>query len=61
MKLHILFFTAIAISSTTLVGCAELQNDLGNIGKSAKDSALQRAQVEASQKVSEAVGKAFSF
>ncbi|MFZ7165595.1 hypothetical protein ACLSYV_08800 [Avibacterium avium] len=58
MKLNKLFFAAMAIASTSLVGCAELQKELGNIGKSAKDSAVQRAQMEASTKASDAVGKA---
>ncbi|MCW9697882.1 MULTISPECIES: hypothetical protein [unclassified Avibacterium] len=58
MKLNKLFFAAMAIVSTSLVGCAELQKELGNIANSAKDSAVQRAQIEASSKASEAVGKA---
>ncbi|WP_200858246.1 hypothetical protein [Histophilus somni] len=36
-----------------LTGCAELQK----IGKTAKDSAVMRAQMEAGAKASEAVGK----
>lgn len=42
------------VSAVALTGCAELQG----IGKSAKDSAVMRAQMEASVKASEAVGKA---
>lgn len=44
---------ASTISVLLLTGCTELQN----IGKSAKDSAVMRAQMEASAKASEAVGK----
>lgn len=41
------------LSALLLTGCTELQN----IGKSAKDGAVMRAQMEASVKASEAVGK----
>ncbi|MEE3608561.1 hypothetical protein [Avibacterium paragallinarum] len=58
MKFNKLFFATMIITSAALTGCAELQNELSNIGKSAKDSAVQRAQIEASSKASETVGKA---
>lgn len=52
------------VSAVALTGCAELQN-LGNsvkeeavgVAKSAKDSAVTRAKMEASAKASEATGK----
>lgn len=45
---------ALLLSAVALTGCAELQS----IGKTAKDSAIMRAQMEAGVKASEAVGKA---
>ncbi|MFQ1046602.1 hypothetical protein [Avibacterium paragallinarum] len=57
MKFNKLFFATMIITSAALTGCAELQNELSNIGKSAKDSAVQRTQIEASSKASEAVGE----
>lgn len=53
MQLKKIVFAVLAASSIVLTGCAELQN----IGKNAKDAAVTRAQVEASSKASEAVGK----
>lgn len=44
---------ALLVSVVALTGCAELQG----IGQSAKDGAVMRAQMEASVKASEAVGK----
>lgn len=55
---------ALLVSVVALTGCAELQN-LGNsikeetvgIAKTAKDSAVTRAKVEAGTKASQATGK----
>lgn len=55
---------ALLISVVTLTGCAELQS-LGNsvkeeavgVAKTAKDSAITRAKIEAGAKASQATGK----
>ncbi|KGQ30190.1 hypothetical protein P375_10805 [Gallibacterium genomosp. 2] len=57
MKLNKLFITTMIIASMSLAGCAELKTNLEDIGKSAKESAVSRAKMEASQKASEATGK----
>lgn len=53
MQMKKTILAVLAAFTLALTGCAELQN----IGKSAKDSAVMRAQMEASVKASEAVGK----
>lgn len=57
MKLK--FIIATLLTAFALSGCAELQKAATDIGQSAKQSAKARAQMEVSQKASEATGKVF--
>ncbi|MGX3065922.1 hypothetical protein [Ursidibacter arcticus] len=64
MQFKKIFFTSLAFSTLVLTGCAELQN-IGNsmkdeavgVAKTAKDSAVTRAKMEAGAKASQATGK----
>lgn len=64
MKFTKLTLSALAVSAVLLSGCAELKS-LGNsmkeeavgVAKTAKDSAVTRAKMEAGAKASQATGK----
>ncbi|OOF37206.1 hypothetical protein [Rodentibacter heidelbergensis] len=53
-----LLLSSLTIALTMgLVGCAELQDTVKDLGKSAKDSAVNSAKIHGSAKINEGIGK----